>query len=441
MLVVSSTPTYATPGLITAPATRATTNFFVAAVIVALFVLSAGFSAARKDITQGFDEVAHTSYVAHIQSSGDAWPDLNALRLLDPKSFAFTSEASYLNHPPLFYDLLAALGPKLEGRPQALLAVRLIDVAIAALGFAALLGLALVARWPRYEFYAFAVPLACIPVLVPLAGSVNNDNLAFLGGAIATLGAWQLVATSRAAWFAVALIGVIVASWAKLTGLLLTGTMVSAVIAYLLWRKRLRWTWLVPAALAFALAAAPYVVYVAQYGSPTPNTPAQIALLTDGARAAGWADLPRKSFPAYAVYFVGAFMADWMPTLGERNVFQYVMLALPVAALLCAFSGIALSLRRLWRREETALDVVIIGGTLAIVAMFAIHITYSYGRHLSTGWLMDAYPRYYLPLIAVVPLAGLSLLAGVSSPRWRAALLVFLIAGPALFRIFGAPLG
>jgi hypothetical protein len=451
--VVSSTPTYATPGLMTARAAGAPTNFFVAAVIVALFVLSAGFSAARKDITQGFDEVAHTSYVAHIQSRGDAWPDLNALRLLDPKSFVFTSKASYLNHPPLFYDLLAALGPKLEGRPQALLAVRLIDVAIAALGFAALLGLALVARWPRHEFYAFAVPLACIPVLVPLAGSVNNDNLAFLGGAIATLGAWQLVAnphpslprkrgrTRRAEWFAVALLGVIVASWAKLTGLLLTGTMMSAVIVYLLWRKRLRWTWLVPAALALALAAAPYVVYVAQYGSPTPNTPAQIALLTDGARAAGWADLPRKSFPAYAVYFVGAFIADWMPALGERNVFQYVMLALPVAALLCAFSGIALSLRRLWRREETALDVVIIAGTLAIVAMFSIHITYSYGRHLATGWLMDAYPRYYLPLIAVVPLAGLSLLAGVSSPRRRAALLVFLIAGPALFRIFGAPLG
>jgi hypothetical protein len=441
VLVVSSTPTYATPGFVSAPTARATTNFFIAAVILGLFVLSAGFSAARKDITQGFDEVAHTSYVAQIQSSGDAWPNLNALRLIDPKSFQFTGEASYLNHPPLFYDLLAALGPKLGGRPQALLAVRLIDVAIAALGFAALLGLALVARLPRYEFYAFAVPLACIPVLVPLAGSVNNDNLAFLGGAVAMLGAWQLLATGHGRWFAVALLGVIVASWAKLTGLLLTGTMVSAVIFYLLWRKRLRWAWLVPAALALALAAAPYVVYVAQYGSPTPNTPAQIALLTDGARAAGWADLPRKSFPAYAVYFVGAFIADWMPALGERNLFQYVMLALPVAALLCAFAGIALSLRRLWRRQETALDVVVTGGTLAIVAMFSIHITYSYGRHLSTGWLMDAYPRYYLPLIAVVPLAGLSLLAAIEAPRWRAALLAFLIVGPALFRIFGAPLG
>jgi hypothetical protein len=435
---VSSTPAYATPGALTAPAT---TNFFVAAVILGLFVLSAAFSAERKGITAGFDEVAHAAYVAHIQHTGDAWPDLKAMRLIDPQTFQFTATANYLNHPPPFYDLLAALGPRLEGRPQALLAHRLIDIAIASLGFAALLGLGLVARFPRHEFYAFAVPLACIPVLVPIAGAVNNDNLAFLGGAVAMLGAWQLVATDRAGWLVVALLGLIAASWAKLTGFLLTGAMLGAVIAYLLWRRRLRWSLLLPIALAFAWAAAPYIIYTVQYGSPTPQTPAQIALLQDGARTAGWADLPRKSFPAYIVYFVIAFVADWMPALGERNVLQYSMLAIPVAALGCALAGIALSLRRLWRRQDTALDVVVIAGTMALVATFAIHVTYSYGRHVATGWLMDAYPRYYLPLAAIVPLAGLSLLAAVEAPRWRAALLAFLIAGPAIFRVFGAPLG
>jgi hypothetical protein len=435
---VSSTPAYATPGALTAPAT---TNFFVAAVILGLFVLSAAFSAERKPISAGFDEVAHASYVAHIQHSGDAWPDLKSMRLLDPQSFQFTAAANYLNHPPPFYDLLAALGPRLEGQPQALLAHRLIDIAIASLGFAALLGLGIAARFPRPELYAFAGPLACIPVLVPIAGAINNDNLAFLGGAVATLGAWQLVATDRAGWLAVALLGLIAASWAKLTGLLLTGAMLGAVIAYLLWRQRLSWSAIVPIALAFALAAAPYIIYAVQYGSPTPQTPAQIALLQDGARTAGWADLPRKSFPAYIVYFVIAFVADWMPALGERNVLQYSMLAIPLAALGCALAGVALSLRRLWRRQDTALDVVVIAGTLALVATFAIHVSYSYGRHVATGWMMDAYPRYYLPLAAIVPLAGLSLLAAVEAPRWRAALLAFLSAGPAIFRVFGAPLG
>ena len=65
------------------------------------------------------------------------------MRLLDPRTFQFTDQPNYLNHPPEFYDLLAWLGPKLEGRPQAVLADRLIDIAIAAVGFAALLGLGL----------------------------------------------------------------------------------------------------------------------------------------------------------------------------------------------------------------------------------------------------------------------------------------------------------
>ena len=87
------------------------------------------------------------------------------------------------------------------------------------------------------------------------------------------------------------------------------------------------------------------------------------------------------------------------------------------------------------------LDVVVMAGALAIAATFAIHVTYSYGRYAATGWLMDAYPRYYLPLIAIVPLACLSLLAGLQTPRWRNALLALLISGPMLFRLFGAPLG
>jgi hypothetical protein len=434
---VASTGTYAPSAGVIA---RAPGNALVAIVVLGLFVLAAVTSAARKDITAGFDEVAHASYVAQLQKSGATAPDLRDMRLLDPRTFRFTGEANYLNHPPEFYALLARLGPALEGRPQALLADRMIDVVIVAGGLAALLALGLAAGLARQEFYAYAVPLACIPVLAPLAGSVNNDNLAFCGGAVATLGLWQALATRRDGWLALALFGVIAAGWAKLTGLLLTAPLASAVFAYLIWRQRLRWTWIAALTLALALAAAPYAEYILTYGSPTPETPAQIALLSDGARAAGWADLPRKSFPGYLVYFVGAFVAGWVPALGARTAVNYAMLVIPSAALVCALGGIGLSLHRLWRRRETALDVVVLAGALALATTFAIHITYSYGRHLATGWLMDAYPRYYLPLAAIVPLACLSVVAAIDSPRWRGALLAFLIGGPVVFRIFGAPI-
>ena len=63
--------------------------------------------------------------------------------------------------------------------------------------------------------------------------------------------------------------------------------------------------------------------------------------------------------------------------------------------------------------------MVVIAGTLALAATLAIHVGYSYSRHLATGWLLDAYPRYYRPL------AGLSLAATIEASRWRAALLAF----------------
>jgi hypothetical protein len=412
----------------------------VCAVIVGLFVLAAALAATRKDITQGFDEVAHTSYVAHLQQTGAAWPVFEQMRMLDPKTFRFTDEPNYLIHQPAFYALLAWLGPTLEGDPGALLAHRLLNIILAALGLAATLALGLAARLPRHELYAYVIPLACIPVLAPLAGSVNSDNLAFAGGALATLGAWQRVATGRSAWLGLALAGMIAAAWAKLTGMLLTGGLVVSLLAYLAWRGQARRSWLAVAVVAFLIAAAPYLVVMAQYGSPAPTTPAQIAIIEDGARAAGWNGLEHKSFPAYAANFVGAFVVNYMPTPAQRSVVNYAMLAIPVAMLVCAFAGFVLSLRRLARRREAAIDVIVTAGALAIAATLTLHIVYSYARIPATGWLMDAYPRYYLPLAAVIPLACLSLLAAIENTRMRQLLVGFLVVGPIVFRLLGAPL-
>jgi hypothetical protein len=409
--------------------------------ILLLFVLSAVFSAQRKDVTQGFDEVAHVSYVASLQRGGEFWPAFDTLRMLDPKTFHFTAEADYLNHPPLFYGVLARLGPTLENHPEAVFAHRLLNVLLVAFGLGAAMAIGLAAGFDRLRLYAYCVPLACIPVLGSLAGAVSNDNAAFAGGAILALGAWQLLATGRTAWLMLALAGVVVASWAKLTGLLLTGGMMTGVLAYLLWRRRLPRQWMLPTAAAALLAAAPYLYFIARYGSPAPNTPALQAIVESGAQIAGWADAQRLSFPGYVAHFLAEFVTDWMPTLAPRGALNYVMLAIPVLTMLCAFAGVAVSLRRMWRREETPSDALTVAGFTAIAATFVCHLVYSYGWHVATGFMMAAYPRYYLPTAVILPLAGLSLLSAMKHPRWRSALLAFLVAGPILFRLFGAPLG
>jgi hypothetical protein len=78
---------------------------------------------------------------------------------------------------------------------------------------------------------------------------------------------------------------------------------------------------------------------------------------------------------------------------------------------------------------------------LAFAGTFVVHGVYSFELHSEFGWLTSAYPRYYLPLAAFVPLAGLALLEAVKHPSARAILLWFLIAGPVVLCITGTPLG
>jgi hypothetical protein len=422
-------------------ATAAGIQWRVCAIVLLLFIVAATLSAIRKDVTQGFDEVAHASYIAYLQRSGETWPAFEDMRMLDPSSFQFTREANYLNHPSPYYLLLAGLGPHLEGHPEAILVHRLFNVALGAIGLAALLAVGLVAKLPRLALYAYIVPLAAIPVLAPLAGAINNDNAAFAGGSIATLAAFQLLVTGSRSWLLAALGGVIAASWAKFTGLLLAGGLVSGVLMWLLWRGRLQFQWIVLIAIAALVASAPYVGLFAQYGSPTPMTSGVVAMIKTGAQAVGWDGAARLTPASYAAHFVSEFVLEWMPTLKPRNTLNYASLAIPIMAALGAFAGILAAIRRIASGKGNPLEIVICAGALAFGGTFVIHGIFSYELHTEFGWLTTAYPRYYLPLAALVPLAGLSFSDAIKQPFAHGTLLAFLIAGPLVFRLLGAPLG
>ena len=367
-------------------AVAAKANWLVCAFVLLLFVAAATLSAIRKDVTLGFDEVAHASYVAHLQHSGETWSAFEDMRMLDPSSFGFTSEANYLDHPSPYYLLLARIGPTLEGHPEAILFDRLINVLLVAIGLAALMAVGFVAKLPRLTLYAYMVPIAAIPVLAPLAGAINNDNAAFAGGGIATLAALQLLSTESRAWLIAALGGVILASWAKFTALLLVGGLVGGVLLWLLWRGRLPSRWAGLIVIAALLAVAPYVALLVQYGSPTPRTAGQIAMIKSGALAVGWDSAGRMTPASYAVHFVSEFVLEWMPILKPRNALNYAALAIPITAALCALVGFLVAARRIACKKAGALDIVVAAGMLAFAATFLIHGIFSYGLHAEFGW-------------------------------------------------------
>jgi hypothetical protein len=214
--------------------------------------------------------------------------------------------------------------------------------------------------------------------------------------------------------------------------------LVGGVLLWLQWRGRLPSRWVGLIAIAALLAAAPYVALFVQYGSPTPRTPGQIAMIKSGALAVGWDSAERMTPASYAAHFVSEFVLEWMPILKPRNALNYAALTIPIAAALCAFVGFLVAVQRIAYEKAGPLDIVVAAGMLAFAATFLLH---GYELHTEFGWQTTAYPRYYLPLAAIVPLAGLSLLDAIKPPSARAMLLVFLIAGPLVFRLLGAPLG
>jgi len=191
-------------------------------------------------------------------------------------------------------------------------------------------------------------------------------------------------------------------------------------LLWLLWRGRLQFQWIGLIAIAALLAGAPYAGMFAQYGSPTPMTTGVIAMIKTGAQAVGWDGAERLTPASYAAHFVSEFVLEWMPTLKPRNALNYASLAIPIMAALGALAGILLAIRRIASGKAYPLEIVISAGALAFGGTFIIHGIFSYELHTEFGWLTTAYPRYYLPLAALVPLAGLSLLDAIKQPVARA---------------------
>jgi hypothetical protein len=164
-------------------------------------------------------------------------------------------------------------------------------------------------------------------------------------------------------------------------------------------------------------------------------------LIKTGALSVDRDSAERLTPAAFAADFAAEFVREWIPTPKPRDALNYATLAIPVTAALCAFAGILLAARRIADGKASPLDIVVAAGALAFAGTFILHGIFSYQLHTEFGRLATAYPRYYLPLAAIVPLAGLTLLGAIEQPPVRAILLVFLIASPVVFRLLGAPLG
>lgn len=400
----------------------------VEATALGAFLLLGAAVALLAPFPLGFDEAAHLSYVLHLAETGRFWPDFESMELLEPGS-AGGATLNYLNHPPGHYWMLAQLVRSgLLGGDGLVLGLRLLDLSLSGAGAAVLLSLGPALPWPRPARLLYATLVVGTPMLPVLGGLVTNDDLAFLGGALAFRGAADLLLRSGgsrgAGWRAWVMTGsgVAAASAAKLPAAIGTWAFLLAVLVILCRRNGsapiLR---LVPlAALGLAAAAViPYLVYWVAHGSPAPMTPGHAAVLLD--RLDG-ASLPAVGGDvwSFAQHFVSSLVMFWPPAL-PRTPFEAQMLILPLMGLALGLLGVAASGLRMARGCADPLDRLSFAGSAALLTLGAVHFAYTYSRFLETGWLKGLYPRYYFPLLAVLPAAAGSFVARLE-PRAGTAL-------------------
>ena len=358
-----------------------------------------------------YDEQAHFSFALHVLQTGEIIPSFDDLRLIDPAMPGrWTEQGNYLNHPSPYYVLMAAAAAPFELAAADLIRLwRLLNVVLAAVGLALILRLGREAGWSAPAQAAFVALIALNPTLPVLGGIVSNDNLAFLGGALTCLGVFRLLAGARSVgvWMTVAA-GVLIASLAKLTALLLCSLLLAFTLARLVATSGLAALGSRRAGLclcAAALGLVPYLLLVLEHGSPAPFTAGQAAVL-----ASRLAEMPewqasRLGFWPYVGHFGQSLLVYW-PPVTPAGTAQMALLALPAACLGLSLIGVLGALRSAaggGSDDPTAQFVVC--GALAMAVMAGIHLEFTFARHQETGWLRGVYPRYYFPLLAVLPAA------------------------------------
>jgi hypothetical protein len=378
-------------------------------IVLAHFSLCASFALAAP-FAAGFDEHAHLSYIAHIAERGDLAPSFDDMYLvgLDDEP-AWTVRRNYLNHPSPYYVALAWLTEALGASgPATVILLRLANAALSAAALALVLQIGLRADWTPSARVVFGVTLATVPTLPILGGLVNNDNLAWFGGALCCLGAFGVLKDGPSGKGLAQLVGgFVLASVAKLTAAMLAGGLLIGTLLAVGGREG--WRSLadrrVLLGLAFAsLALLPYIHLWAEYGSPAPYTGGQAAMLEERlAEIPEWRD-QRYGLPRYVTHFFWSLVLFW-PTLLPRTDFELMLLVAPLTCLWVAAAGFLATVGSVRRGSRDPVEILVLCGVIAMAAVLAVHLGFTFLRHLETGWLKGVYPRYYFPLLAVVPAA------------------------------------
>ena len=332
-----------------------------------------------------WDEWGHYSYSQELILRDHWWPDFNDFPMVDATTHTFAPTLNYINHPPVFYWFGKILGGIFPAATP--LTYRLLSV------FFSLLSVVVYLRViSHFSLSAAAKALAyAYPFLMSyagIAGYFNNDSMALLGGMLCCYGSlwWhQPLHTKKALTYII--IGLLLAS-VKLTSLLVCGLYVGFIFLH---RMPRRGALLLLIATAM-LCALPYVILWLEYGSFTPNTPGQLAMMKEVLAATHLADHPAMS----PFVFVRTMLLQLCYQFGRPEITGLLLVWLVASLAMLGHRRSA---------QGDALPILTRSAGLATLIMLIIHLIFAWRRYQQFDWPLDMGLRYYYPLLPIYGLA------------------------------------
>jgi hypothetical protein len=334
------------------------------------------------------DEWAHITYIDDVARNDRYIPDYPHSKILN------SGKGNYLGHPPLYYTVLGLVGRVGDWKPSAdAKKYRVVSAGFVAVGLLLWLLTALRLGVPWYWTLPVGISVNAIPMFPYMAGSVNNDALAYLAVALAIHGT-VLALRYPAMGYYVGGLGFLMALLTKATASLF---LVVFFCVWLAFRSRSSTYpfrnkhFLLAGTFVVAICASYYLYAIAAHGTPFPSN--------------GTAHAPRD-LPADALNFFGIFAvfvkdmlgrlaaitshASTFPVTGMLRWLFHAWLALPLIAYVVSLKGPhAKDLGEIGRR---GIVDAFIWALLSTVLVHLVVVWHGYQVH---GVLAGLQPRYY----------------------------------------------
>ncbi len=367
------------------------------------------------------DEWAHISYLKYVSESDAFVPDFRKIKLIHPSDLKYSERTNYLCHPPFYYHLINITGKYLlrigPVSKATLLSYRRINLFLAMLSIFLLFLTVYRLPLPMSYHLFLSSALVSIPMMGILGIAINNDNLAILGGSLLIFSSAQFLRSGKIPYFFLVLIGVVISSFAKLTGALLTYGYLLIFLFFLYKRSMLigiKGKYYLFIVILGLLPVCYYLFILFTYGTVQPSlelldygTYKEIFLSTVDPKT------PVMGLFRYLRHFFGTnLLLSFSGIVAHKNLLKHGYLEQLPFLVIIVVSLVALFRPNVKTKDDYTEIVYRVSrySCLSIMAVLIVHFVCAYNGYLGTHYLGGAQARYYFPLVSSLPIiCGISI--------------------------------